>query len=250
VPQRKAARRSVTRRGGGIAGSCAAAVLLSIATPAAAQDEPRCVVLCAPELKVEPTWTIEHLAARHRIESDGQVERASRETVFEVIFALDVPTTIPRVSLTLEAIFTPFGGIGVHPFTGAPAGEAGKEEIRDNGVEIETEVNLHLFDTDRTGGWVSSHFDVVDKFSPGETPRAGSVYTHKLNLEWDTAFHVFNRLRDGHWLRNVEFEVSLDYLATGLPKAGDRIGDQRYLDRASPWSLSFVTVIPLAPLSP
>lgn len=226
------------------------ALLASTPAPVFAQEAPRCVFLCAPELKVEPTWTIEHLASRHRIESDGRVERASRETVFELIFALDVPTTIPRVGLTLEAIFVPFGGIVTHPFTGAAASEAGREEIRDNGIEIEAEVNFQLFDTDRTGGWVSSHVDVVDKFSPGETPRARSVYTHKLDLEWDTAFHVFNRLPSGHWLRNVELEVSLDYLATGLPKAGDRIGNERFLDRASPWSLSFVTVIPLAPIAP
>jgi hypothetical protein len=90
----------------------------------------------------------------------------------------------------------------------------------------------------------------VDKFSPGDTPRAGSVYTHKLNFEWDTAFHLFNRLPEGHWLRNVELEVSLDYVATGLPKAGDRLGDERFLDRASPWSISFVTVMPFAPLAP
>lgn len=225
-------------------------LLVSIPAPSFAQDESRCVFLCAPELKIEPTWTIEHLASRHSVESDGQVERASREHVFELIFALDVPTTIPRVGLTLEAIFVPFGGIVVHPFTGAPASQTGREEIRDNGIEIETELNFELFDTDQTAGWVSSHFDVVDKFSPGETPRARSVYTHKLNFEWDTAFHVFNRLPRGHWLRNVELELSLDYVATGLPKAGDRIGGERFLDRASPWSLSFVTVIPLAPLVP
>jgi hypothetical protein len=227
-----------------------AGLLLSVPAPSFAQSASRCVFLCAPELQVEPTWTIEHLASRHRIDSNGQVERAARESVFELIFALDVPTTLPYVGLTLEAIFVPFGGIATHPFTGVPASEAGREEIRDNGIEIETEANFHLFDTDKTGGWVSSHVDVVDKFSPGETPRAGSVYTHKLNFEWDTAFHVFNRLPDGHWLRNVEFEVSLDYVATGLPKAGDRIGDELFLDRASPWSLSFVTIIPLAPLVP
>jgi hypothetical protein len=226
------------------------ALLLLVPASALAQNEPRCRLLCTPALKVEPTWTVEHLAQRHRIESDGQVERAARETVFELIFALDVPTTIPRVGMTLEAILVPFGGTSVHPFTGATAEEAGVGEIRDNGIEIEAELNIGLFDEDQTGGWVSSHFDIVDKFSPGDTPRAASVYTHKLNFEWDTAFHVFNKLRTGHWLRNVELELSLDYVATGLPKAGDRIGDERYLDSASPWSLSIVTVIPLAPLNP
>ena len=228
-----------------------ALALMSMPAPSfAQQQEPRCFILCAPALKFEPTWTVEHLASRHRIESYGEIERVKRENVFELIFALDVPTTIPRIGLTLEAIFVPSGGTDVHPFTGATASEIGHGEIRDNGVEIESELNIKLFDTEQTGGWVSSHFDVVDKFSPGETPRAGSVYTHKLNFEWDTAFHVFKRLPDRNWLRNVELEVSLDYVATGLPKAGDRIGDERFLDRASPWSLSIVTVIPLAPLMP
>jgi hypothetical protein len=230
----------------------AVAAWLMAASPAVAQDEPDrpCVFLCAPELKIEPTLTIEHLAQRARVAADGAVERQTRETVFELIFALDVPTTIPRIGLTLEAILIPFGDTPVHPFTGAPAIAAGRSHIRDNGIEIESELNVHLFDEEQTGGWVSSHVDIVDKFSPGETPRAGSVYTHKLNFEWDTAFHVFSRVQRAPWLRNVEVELSLDYLATGLPKAGDVGGDERFLDKASPWSLSFVFVFPLAPLYP
>lgn len=239
-------------KGVAVLGRCAITLLLAAAPPAAAQekDAPKCVFLCAPELKIEPTWTVEHLASRHRIEVGGRVERVARERVFELIFALDVPTSIPRIGLTLEAIFVPRGSTDVNPFTGVTASESGLGEIRDNGIEIESELNFSLFETDHTGGWVSSHVDLVDKFSPAATPRARSVYTHKLNLEWDTAFHVFNKLRDGHWLRNLELELSLDYVATGLPKAGDRLGSERFLDRASPWSLSFVTVIPLAPINP
>ena len=160
------------------------------------------------------------------------------------------PTTIPRVGFTFEAIFSPFGSTSVHPFTGVPAADVGHDSIRDNGVEIETEFNFNLFEAEQTGGWISSHIDVVDQFSPGETPRAGSTYTHKLDFEWDTAFHLFNRLSKGHWLRNVEAEVSLDYLATGLPKAGDIVGDERFLDDANPWSFSVLMIIPLAPLAP
>ena len=59
-----------------------------------------------------------------------------------------------------------------------------------------------------------------------------------------------NRLPERHWLRNVELEVSLDYVATGLPKAGDILGGERFLQKASPWSISFVMVVPLAPLAP
>lgn len=44
--------------------------------------------------------------------------------------------------------------------------------------------------------------------------------------------------------------MSLDYLATGLPKKGDVLGGERFVESASPWSLSFVLVMPLAPLAP
>ena len=224
------------------------------AGPALAQTT-GCRIVCAPELKIEPTFTVENLFRPATVETlDGgrvvETARAARDRVFELIFALDVATTIPRVGLTLEAIFLPFGETDVNPFTGVAASDVGRSAVRDNGVEIEAELNFSLFDTDRTGGWLSSHVDVVDKFSPAGEPRARSTYTHKLNFEWDSAVHVFNRLPEGNWLRNAEAEVSLDYVATGLPKAGDVLGNERFLQDASPWSISFVLVMPLVPLVP
>ena len=216
----------------------------------AAQEGGSCLVLCVPELKIEPTVTFENLVDRPRVEIGGVVETLERETVFELIFALDVPTEIPRVGLTFEVGFAPFGSTSEHPFTGATATDLGRDDIRDNVVEIESELNLDLIDSDQTGGWLSSHFDIIDKFSPGERPGATSVYTHKLNFESDTALHLFNWLPEGRWLRNAEIELSIDYVATGLPKAGDLIGDELFLDDASPWSLSLVMVLPLAPLDP
>lgn len=240
----------------GIVLAALCAVALAAPARASAQQQERCRVLCMPELKIEPTITVENVFSRPVIETldeHGRVvesTRAGRERVFEIIFALDVPTEIPRIGLTLEAIFVPFGETSENPFTGVPASAVPGGSIRDNGVEIESELNIELFDTDQTGGWISSHFDIVDKFSPAEEPRAKSVYTHKLNFEWDTAFHVFNRMPEGNWLRNVEAEISVDYVATGLPKAGDVLGSERFVDRASPWSISFVLVFPLAPLVP
>ena len=204
--------------------------LLLLPIPVLAQTEPRCLFLCAPAFKIEPTWTVENLRGAPRIDVNGAIERESRENIFEMIFALDVPSSIPRVGMTFEAAFSPFRD--------------------DNDVDLETELNLYLFNTEQTKGWVSSHVDIVDQFSPSERSGGTRSYTHKLDFEWDTAFHVFSRFPEGHWLRNVEAEVSLDYLATGLPKAGDVIDGARFIDRASPWSLSFVMVIPLAPLNP
>lgn len=234
------------------AAAAAGVFVLFGSAPLLAQQEERCRILCTPALKIEPTFTIENLFRGPVVETieDGvavESRREKRAPVFELICALDVPTAIPRLGLTFEAIFKPFGSTDVNPFTGATAHAIGRSAIRDNGIEIEAELNIHLLTGDETGGWVSSHVDVVDQFSPAHQPAAGSVFTHKLDFEWDTAFHVFNRLPEGRWLRDVEVEVSLDYLATGLPKAGDVLGNERFVQRASPWSLSFVLVMPLTP---
>ena len=157
---------------------------------------------------------------------------------------------ISRVGFSIETIFIPFTSGSENPFTGTTATDLGRASIRDNSPEIEIELNLEWLRGEDTRGWVGSYFDIVDKISPSERPGDGSAYTHKLNFELDTGFHIFNWLPDGNWLRNVELEGSLDYVATGLPRAGDRIGHELFLDDASRWSFSTVVVIPLVPLFP
>ena len=169
--------------------------ILFAASPAFAQSA-ECTFLCEPTFLVEPTITFE---------KDG--------TVFETVFALDLSTPIPRVGVTLEAITKPFSD--------------------ENDVEIESELNLTWLDSDQTGGWLSSHFDIIDKFSAAERSTDTRAYTHKLNFELDTALAVFNRLPESSWWHDVELEGSLDYVATGLPK------------QVSRWSFSIVFVLPI-----
>ncbi len=97
---------------------------------------------------------------------------------------------------------------------------------------------------------MGSHFDIVDQYSPSKRPQDRGLYTHKLNFEFDTGISIFNWLPQGNWLRNLELEFSLDYLATGIPKAGDRFGDEVFITGASPWSLSILFIVPIAPLRP
>lgn len=217
-----------------------------------AREGPSCRVLCTPDLAFEPTVSIENLAARHRtarLEDGVPVDTATaeQEVVFEIVLAVGVPTEIPRVGLTLEAIWAPFAGTDANPFTGRAAEEVEKDEVRDNAVELEGELNLALLTFEETGGWLDAHFDIVDQFGPAERPDAGSVYTHKLNLELDVATAPLARLGARGWLAGLEVEGSLDYMATGIPRAGDRLGDELFLDDASPWSFSLVLVVPLVP---
>lgn len=201
--------------------------LLSVA-PLQAQPTTPCRVLCPPEFKVEPTITFSNLFRSPRtIGDDGAVTREPRETDFEVILSLGLPTRVSWLDFTVEAIFLPFAADGT--------------------PELEFEANFVWLPAERTGGWLSSHFDVVDKFSPAERPNDRRAYTHKLNVELDTSVAIFNWLGEGRWLRGVELEGSLDYVATGLPKVGDRINGLRFLDGASPWSFSVVFVLPVAP---
>jgi hypothetical protein len=203
-----------------------AIVLVLSAAPAWAQEP--CRVLCTPEFKVEPTITFSNLFGSPRILlDDGSINREPREAAFELILSLGLPTRASWLEFTVEAIVLPFD--------------------RDSTPELEFETNFIWLPGERTRGWVSSHFDVVDKFSAAERATDRRAYTHKLNLELDTAVSIFNWLAEGRWLRGVELEGSLDYVATGLPKAGDRINGGRYLDRASPWSFSVVFVLPIAP---
>ena len=82
-------------------------------------------------------------------------------------------------------------------------------------------------------------------------PLSGRVtlasYTHKLNLEWDTAFLAFQWLPVDNMWRNVEIEGSLEYVATGLPRLGDLVDVDRFLTDDSPWSFSIVICVPTGP---
>jgi hypothetical protein len=202
--------------------------------PAAAQDQDaKCFVLCAPEFKIEPTFTWENIIRQPRIaETDSQgnttVTRPKRERVFETVLAVGIPTTIPRVEFTFEAIVKPF--------------------VKGTSPDIETELNLHWLRSEDTDGWVGSHFDIIDKYSRGSRPGTLDGYTHKLNLELDTAIS-FLKWTKKPWLEDIEIEGSIDFMASGVPRAGDRFGNAVYLDNGSRWSFSLVFVLPLAPLT-
>jgi len=236
-----------TMSGPVVVAACTALAFLGSAPLAHAQKTRLCRFLCSPGLNIEPTVTLEPLFNVPRVaEGGGEPERPGRETVLETVFALDIPTSVPSVGFTFEAIVAPFRRTGANPFTGRTAGDLGGD-VRDNPVQIESEINLAWLAGKHTGEWVESHFDIVDQFSPARRPNDRSVYTHKLNLELDTAVAVFKWLPDAHWLRHVELEGSLDYVATGLPRADDEVpvGGERLFDDASPWSFSLVFVIPI-----
>ena len=134
----------------------AAVLTLWLSLPVLAQEPPaRCFFLCQPTLKIEPTFTWENWAKAPRLaETDSQgnttIFKTKTESVFETVFAVDVPTSLPRLGFTLEAIVKPF--------------------VKGNSPDLETEFNIQWLRSEDTGGWVGSHFDIVDKYSRGSLP--------------------------------------------------------------------------------
>jgi hypothetical protein len=203
-----------------------AAIVLVSVLAASAEAQDACRPFCAPSFKVEPTVTFTNIFRPARIVTpEGLAAREPRETEFELILSVGLPTRLSWLEFTVEAIFLPFDA--------------------DSTPELEFEANLIWLPSRRTGGWLSSHLDIVDKFSPAERSTDRRAYTHKLNLEWDTSLAVFTWLREGRWLRGVEIEGSLDYVATGLPRKGELVEGTRFIDAASPWSFSLVFVVPV-----
>ena len=90
------------------------------------QGQSGCTWFCAPDVKVEPQFTLENIFSVARMEElqNGTVVAQTsqeREPVFELALVVGIPTEIPRVGFTFETIFGPFGAVGTHPFTGALA---------------------------------------------------------------------------------------------------------------------------------
>lgn len=235
----------------------AALATLVAAAPAVAQaqDDGGCPLLCSPEVTVEPTMTVINLFAPPRVVEIGTGEapdtvRLRRDAVLEMVVAVGIPTALPRLGLTLQATWTPFARRNTNLLTGRTARQLDEEGVADNAVTLAAELNVTLLRQEDTGGWVAAHLNLADQFGPAARPEDAALYTHKLAAGLDASVAVFRGLRAGEWLRRVLVWGSLDYVATGLPEAGEEVpaGRQLFLVDASPWSFSALVSLPVAPL--
>ena len=143
------------------------AIVAGVLLTAAAADvhtQERCVFLCAPDLIIEPTLTIENTFGPAKLEQveDGMVlgtMRQEREKVFELVLAVGIPTEIPRVGFTFETIFSPFRHDTESSWSSSST-SPGSSQSR-------PEVGWKVTSTSSTN-------------QPAERPTDTSAYTHKL----------------------------------------------------------------------
>jgi len=221
--------------------------LLLLPSPAKGQEDGSCTILCRPELALEPAVDFEPLGTGARTVEleDGQpvdTTGAGLETPFELTLAMGIPTQWPRVELGLDVGWTPFVDADENPFTGTTG------SVTENPVEVSAEVSVTVLREKDTGGWAAAEVSVADEFGPAERPGDDRWYTHKLAFALDAAVLPFQRFDRVGYLQGIELEGSIDYTATGIPQAGDRFSDERFLDDEGPWSAGLTLVLPVAPL--
>lgn len=219
---------------------------------AAAQED--CDVICTPSVSIQPSiQTVNFLSpATVRILPSGEERELEMESYFSMIVATSMPTALPRTSLDMELIWTPFANTNQNPYTEYTANSLDVDAVDANSLTVQWGVSYKLLTFKQTGGIYATSLKVLDQVSPAAQPDDTRSYTHKLQLEWAGSWGIFKWLPKNYWLRNVTLSTSLQYVATGLPEEGDEVpkNGQVYLQDASPWAFFAGLSLPLAPLTP
>jgi hypothetical protein len=221
------------------------------AIPAAAQ-QPHCRLICAPALTLMPGVIRTHAfhAPRVRELPGNQVVTLPGKSSVELIGAFVAPTAIQRASLFASVQWLPNAKESANPYTLYTASDIG-EQLRANAPSVTMGVTLALLTPTMSQGWFTLNGNIGDLFSQAAEPDDKSSYSHKLDFDLVGTVNVFNELPKSEYLHRVGVYGILDFVATGLPKAGDQVpkGERVFLDDARSVSLIVGLSLPFAPLA-
>lgn len=225
----------------------AALLLLPLALPA--QAGKHCAVLCAPTVTLMPAVLRTHIVAAPRVETvaTGVRHQLPGTSSFELIVAAAAPTALPRLSVYGSVQWLPNATTSRNPFTLYTASELGTG-VRANAPTWSAGASLSVLPATETAGWLDAAVNVADLFSQAARPEDKSSYTHKLDLELLTHVHPFAAGPPTMWLHRVAVFAILDYVATGLPRAGDEVPvGRRFVSAARPLALVAGLALPITP---
>lgn len=213
-----------------------------------AQPRP-CRVLCAPSVALMPGMIRTHLFGGPRVRSlaTGAQSRLPGTSDFELIIAVAARTAVPRLSLFGSVQWLPNASEQRNPFTLYTASELG-EPIRANAPTVTMGGSVALLPATETHGWLDLAANVGDLYSQAARPTDKGAYTHKLDLDLVAHLHAFAWTPRATWLHRVTVFSILDYVATGLPRAGDEVPVGRVFETdARPTSLIAGLSLPVTP---
>lgn len=217
-----------------------------------AQEKP-CHSICAPALTLQPAAIISHIIDRPPVKdlTTARIALLPRTTNLIIQFVLGAPTVIPRTSLLASFQWLPTATTASNPFTEYTASELGTT-VHDNEPSLTLGALIALLKPGETRGWFGANACVADNFGPAQKASDANAHTHKLDAGLSALVNIFNWLPPGTWLRHAQAVATLDYIATGLPRAGEDVprGERVFLTDARPAKLLLGLSFPLAPLNP
>ena len=226
----------------------AAIVAGTVAAPAAGAQRADCRVLCAPTVTLMPGAVRTHVLHAPVVREQGGTAHALRGGWNgELIVAVASRTALPRVSAFGSVQWLPNATSARNPFTLYTASELGAH-VRANAPTLVLGGSLALLTADETRGWLDLAANVGDLFSQAARPNDRGAYTHKLDLDLIAHAHAFAWAPPDTYLHRVSAYAILDYVATGLPRAGDEVPAGRvFVSDARPAALVLGLALPITP---
>jgi hypothetical protein len=225
---------------------------LALCAPlAAAAQGAKCPSICAPTFTFMPGGVTSNVINAPKVRSltTGSVHTLPSKTNIELIGSLVFPTAVPRTSLYLSVQWLPTAKTAENPFTLYTAHEVG-DTIRANQPSVSLGATFGVLTPKQTRGWFGLNVNVGDLYSAAARPQDTHVYTHKLDLDLVGTLNVFSKLPAWNYLHGVGVYGILDWVATGLPHAGDEVpkGERVFVNDARPFTLIAGLSLPIAPL--
>lgn len=224
---------------------------LCVAAPVSrAQTATRsCAVLCTPVVTLMPSMLRTHLFGGPRVETiaTGAEHRLASSSDFQLIVATAAQTALPRISAFMSVQWVMNASEARNPFTQYTVSELGGG-VRANAPTVTAGLSALALAAKQTHGLVDVAVNVGDLFSQAARPGDRSAYTHKLDLDLVTHWHVFNALPPQTYAHRVTAFGILDFIATGLPQAGDEVPQgRRFIENARPAALLLGLALPITP---
>lgn len=239
-------------RGAAPAGAAWLAVAFVVTTAGAQQSKP-CTLICAPAVAFNVAANKSHVFGSPTVRNDttGSITKVPSNTNLQLQVFTSARTRIDRLSVFAAVTWLPSAKTRANPFTEYTANQVG-EDIKANEVSLSMGALADVVPATMTHGYAALQAYLADLLSPAARPGDASTYTHKLDLGGVGLLYPFAGMDSTSLARRsgIYLYANLDYVATGLPKAGDDVpkGVRTFVTGAKPAVLVFGAGLPIAPL--
>jgi hypothetical protein len=240
------------RARGRLAVSAAVIAAVTVGRPAHAQQS-SCTVICAPQVALNVAGFRSHVLGSPTVRDDatGAETKLPSRTNLDLQLFVVAPTAVQHLYGYVSVSWLPSATTRQNPYTEYTASQVG-EPIKANHLSLAVGGLVDLVPKTMTNGWGAVQGYVADLLSPAARPNDTKTFTHKLDLGGVAVFYPFAGMDSTSLARRsgIHLYVDLDYVATGLPKAGDDVprGERTFVTGAKPAALIFGVGIPIAPL--